>query len=172
MLTTNIIKLLWGKPDAWAFWVFLWILRHPVFNSLTCDLRDTMPRQRSITLFAHMWLAGYHATPEVTHTLFPSHPFLPWMLRIWESVFYSQVFFTLDSLYLGKRRISLGISLRLHTWFDYHQKSYIRYVLFKPYGRSNLWRICSSRDLNSFHDKRSMLKVLFHIHLATELDDL
>ena len=44
--------------------------------------------------------------------------------------------------------------------------------LFKPYGRSNLWRICSLRDSNSFYDKRSMLKVLCHICLATELDDL
>ena len=88
MLTTNIIKLPWEKPDAWAFWGFLWILRHPVFNSLTCDLRGTMPCQRSITLFTHMWLTGYHATPEVTHTLFPTQPFLPWVLRIWESVFY------------------------------------------------------------------------------------
>ena len=35
------------------------------FNSLTCDLRDAMPRQRSLTL-THMWLTGRHATPEVT----------------------------------------------------------------------------------------------------------
>ena len=91
------------------------------FNSLTCDLGDTMPRQRSLTLFTHMWLTGRYATPEVTHTLFPTQPFLPWVLRIWESVFYSQAFFTLHSLYLGKRRISLGVTdilsiyLRLHT---------------------------------------------------------
>ena len=58
------------------------------FNSLTCDLGDTMPRQRSLTLFTHMWLTGRYATPEVTHTLFPTQPFLPWVLRIWESVFY------------------------------------------------------------------------------------
>ena len=43
--------------------------------------------------------------------------------------------------------------------------------LFKLYGRSNLGRICSLRDSNSFHDKRSVL-VLCHIRLATELDDL
>ena len=91
------------------------------FNSLTCDLGDTMPRQRSLTLFTHMWLTERYATPEVTHTLFPTQPFLPWVLRIWESVFYSQAFFTLHSLYLGKRRISLGVTdilsiyLRLHT---------------------------------------------------------
>ena len=61
------------------------------FNSLTCDLRDAMPRQRSLTL-THMWLTGRHATPEVT----------------------------LHS-YLGKGRISPGVIgilsmyLRLHT---------------------------------------------------------
>ena len=30
--------------------VFFWMLRHPVFSSLTCNFRDTMPRQRSLTL--------------------------------------------------------------------------------------------------------------------------
>ena len=40
--------------------------------------------------------------------------------------------------------------------------------LFKPYSYSNLWRICSSWDLNSLHDKLYMLKVLCFIHLATE----
>ena len=32
------------------FIYFFWMLRHPVFSSLTCDFRDTMPRQRSLTL--------------------------------------------------------------------------------------------------------------------------
>ena len=35
------------------------------FNSLTCDLGETMPRQKSLTL-THMWLTGRQATPEVT----------------------------------------------------------------------------------------------------------
>ena len=26
------------------------MLRHPIFSSLTCDLRDAMPHQRSLTL--------------------------------------------------------------------------------------------------------------------------
>ena len=96
------------------------------FNSLTCDLRDTMPRQRSLTLFTHMWITGRYATPEVTHTLFPTQLFLPWVLRIGESIFYSQSFSTLHSLFLGKRRISLGLIsilsmyIRLHPYFAYH----------------------------------------------------
>ena len=43
--------------------------------------------------------------------------------------------------------------------------------LFKPYGRWNLWIICSLRDSNSFHDKLSILKVFCIIRLATKLDD-
>ena len=53
-------------------------------NSLTCDSRDAMPHQRSLThshvtcgmpchtgghSHTHMWLAGCHAAPGVTHTL-------------------------------------------------------------------------------------------------------
>ena len=33
-------------------------------------------------------------------------------------------------------------------------------------------QICEESASHSFHDKRSMLKVLFHIRLATEFDDL
>ena len=40
--------------------------------------------------------------------------------------------------------------------------------LFKPYSYSDSWRICSSWDLNSFHAKLSVLKVLYFIRLATE----
>ena len=152
MLSTNIIKLPWEKPNAQPFFLRPlpcvtgtppWLLRPEAstsselypdtmlffceclgiqfFNSLTCDLQDTMPPQRSLTLFTHMWLTGHYAMPEVIHTLFPTQLFLPWALRIWKSIFYSQAFFTLHSLYLGKRRISLGVVsilsmyLRLHT---------------------------------------------------------
>ena len=128
------------------FFFFYECLGIQFFNSHTCGLRDAMPRQRSFTLFTHMWLTGHYAMPEVTHALFstqlfsvipyssvdyrqvfrsilyfqpcpsqsdsrlyPTQPFLPWVLHIWESVFYSQAFFTLHSLYLGKQRISLGV---------------------------------------------------------------
>ena len=40
--------------------------------------------------------------------------------------------------------------------------------LFKPYSCSDLWRICSSWDLNFLHDKIWVLEVLCSIHLATE----
>ena len=42
-------KLTWEKPDTWAFFFFE-CLGTQFFNSLTCDLRDTMPCQRSLTL--------------------------------------------------------------------------------------------------------------------------
>ena len=127
------------------------------FNSLTCDLRDAMPCQRSLILFTHMWHTGHYPTPEVPHALFPTQPlsviphslvdycqvfrpilyfppsssqsdlrlyptqpFLPWVLPIWESVFYSQAFFTLHSLYLGKQRISLGLIGILNMYLCLH----------------------------------------------------
>ena len=65
------------------------MLRQPLFwsgclsiqffnsNTLVSDLRDAMPRQRSLTR-THMWLTGRHAMPEVTlhipHP--PCHPSL------------------------------------------------------------------------------------------------
>ena len=45
---------LWGSPPALSstltLGVFFECLGIQFFNSLTCDLRDTMPRQRSLTL--------------------------------------------------------------------------------------------------------------------------
>ena len=115
---------LWRSPPALSsiptLGFFFECLGIQFFNSFTCELRDTMSRQRSLTLFTRMWLTGHHATPEVTHTLFPTQPFLPWVLRIWESVFYSQAFFTLHSLYLGKWRISLGVIGILSMYFRLH----------------------------------------------------
>ena len=63
-----------------------------------------------------LWLKGHHAAPLVTlffyyhHVTYrtPCHAsghlvILPWQLRIWESVFYSQAFFTLHSFLLVSR---------------------------------------------------------------------
>ena len=43
-----------------------------------------------------MWLRGRHATPLVTTYFSPT--LLPWELRIWESAFYSRMFFYLGLL--------------------------------------------------------------------------
>ena len=45
MAASDLLSL---QPDAWAF--FFECLGIQFFNSLTCDLRDIMPRQRSLTL--------------------------------------------------------------------------------------------------------------------------
>ena len=47
--TCEGLHQLWALPRHLAFFWFS-MLRHPVFNSLTCDLQDTMPHQRSPTL--------------------------------------------------------------------------------------------------------------------------
>ena len=110
---------------------------------------------------------------------------LPWVLRIWESVFYSQAFFSLHSLLLVSRpprgwQFNLKVS-RVSCWyfrnspgltilFELQQstKRVIVVALFKPYDRLILWIICFSRDLNPFHDKLRMSKALCFIHLAKE----
>ena len=126
MLSTNIIKLPWetGCLSIFFFFFFYECLGIQLFNSLTCDLRDDMPRQRSLRLLTHMWLTGRHATPEVSFALFPTQPFLPWVLRIWESVFYSQVFFTLHSFLLLSRplwgrQFNLKVT-RVSCWSSKH----------------------------------------------------
>ena len=99
-------------------------------NTHVTDLRDAMPRQRSLTR-THMWLTGRHATPEVTlhipHP--PCHPHSPVDYRPvftnfilsaqpsaeWFATYLTTLFF------LGKRRISrevisiLSMYLRLHA---------------------------------------------------------
>ena len=69
---------------------------HFVFLLSPCYVEDTMP---------HQW----------------SFSDLPWVLRIWESVFYSPAFFTLHSLLLASRpswgrQFNLNIS-RVSCWY-------------------------------------------------------
>ena len=67
-----------GSPPALSstptlgFFCFFECMGIQFFNSLTCDLPDAMPSQRSLTL-THMWLMGHHATPEVTCTHTHTH---------------------------------------------------------------------------------------------------
>ena len=81
MLSTNLVKLPWWNWMLEQFLLFSFFfffcecLGIQFFNSLTCDLRDAMPRQRLLTLFTHKWLTEHYATPEVTHALFPTQPF-------------------------------------------------------------------------------------------------
>ena len=107
------------------------------------------------------------------------------VLQIWESVFYSQAFFALHSFLLLSRppwgrQFTLKVS-RASCWSAKHsygpticlnhsnqQNSYTNRLVFKVYGWSAMWIICSSRDLNSLLIKLNMLRVLCFIHLATE----
>ena len=115
-------------PNTWLFFVFECI-GIQFFNSLTCDLQDAMPCQRPLTLFLlsnpviphslvdyrQVFKPILYVQPSPAQSdlrLYPTH-FLSWVLRIWESFFYSQVFFTLHFLYLGKQRISLGVTIIL-----------------------------------------------------------
>ena len=81
------------------FYLTCWLPKHQVLLTVQPlrDLRKAMPQQSS---------------PDASH---PS--FIPWMLRIWESVFYPQEFFTLHTLYLGKQRISPGVAIILSMCF-------------------------------------------------------
>ena len=152
-------KLLWEKLDAYAF-LFFWPLPHvtgtpprllrPVrvstsselypntwlfffeclgiqfFNSLACDLPDTMPRQRLPTLIPREAEDFPRGDRHFKHV-----PPLTYLICL------SPI-----ELYM------VG--------------------LLKPYSCSDLWRICSSWDLNFLHDKLSVMKVSCFIRLVTE----
>ena len=67
------VKLWSEKPDAYAFFClgldfFFVSIGIQFFNSLTYDLQETMPRQRSLTLFIH--------------ALFPTQPCRPSSLTL------------------------------------------------------------------------------------------
>ena len=105
--------------------------------SRTCDLRNTMTRQRSLKLFfppnplasslTLLWTITRFLDPfyifsisQSDSRLYHTQPFLPWVLRVWESNFYSQAFFTLHFLYLAKRRIFLGVIRILSMYLSLH----------------------------------------------------
>ena len=107
---------LWGSPPVLSSTptldFFFECLGIQSFNWVTCDLWDTMPRQRSPTLIprkAEDFPRGdshfKHFVPPLTYLIYLS-PIALYMVG-----------------------------------------------LFKPYSCSDLWRICSSWDLNSFHHK-------------------
>ena len=84
-------------------------------DTLVSDLRDAMPRQRSLTR-THMRLTGRHATPKVT--LHIPHPLHVTSLEVLHDAMPRQ---KSPIGYLGKRSISPGVisilsmHLRLHT---------------------------------------------------------
>ena len=124
---------LWGSPPALSstltlgfFFFFVECLGIQFFNSLTCDLWDTMPRQRSHTLIPREAEDFPRGDRHFKHV--PPFTYLICLSPI--------------ELYMVS--------------------------LFKPYGWSDLWRICSSWDLNSLHDKLSVLDVSCFIRFATE----
>ena len=150
MLTVISQKLLLEKlRDLWDAMPCHWSL---CFLLSPCYLQDTMPSQGSSSD-------------------------LPRVLRIWESIFYSQAFFTLHSFLLVSRppwgrQFNLKVS-RVSCWFSKHSpkrisKRVIVVGLFKAYGWLITWIICSSQDLNPFHNKLSMPKALCFIRLATK----
>ena len=143
MLSTNLVKLPWWNWMLEQFLLFSFFfffcecLGIQFFNSLTCDLRDVMPRQRSLTLFfpanplapsltllltiTRFLDPFYTFSPSQSDSrLYHTQPFLPWVLRVWESTFYSQAFFTLHFLYLAKRRIFLGVIGILSMYLSLH----------------------------------------------------
>ena len=96
MLSANI-KLPWEKLDAWAFCYYFFFyecLGIQFFNSHTCGLRDAMPRQRTFTLFTHMWLTGHMPCQRSLTLLFPpnssaSSLTLPWTIARFLDPFYT-----------------------------------------------------------------------------------
>ena len=112
-------------PDTWLF--FFVCLGIQFFNSLTCDLGDTMPRLRSLTLIPREVENFSRGDRHFKHV-----PQLTYLICL-----------SPKELYM------VG--------------------LFKLYDCLDLWRICSSWDSNSFHDKLSVLRVPCFICLATEL---
>ena len=115
---------------------------------------------------------------------------LPWVLRIWESNFYSQPFFPIHSFLLSFKA-SLGAGsltlmlARLHTDFQntdpahlfvwitvINKKVYSGRSYFNSYGWLITWIICPSQDLNPFHDMLILSGVLCFIRLATKLHSL
>ena len=109
--TIEGLHQLWALPWHLDFFSFFECLGIQFFNSLTCDLRDTMPHQRSTTLIpreAEDFPRGdrhFKHVPPLTYLIYLSP----------------------EELYM------VG--------------------LFKPYGCLDLRRICSSWDLNSFHNR-------------------
>ena len=69
------------------------------------------------------------------------------------------------SCWSSKHSPALAICLNHNT----PQQRYTGSVLSKVYGWPTTWRICSSRDSNSLHDKLCMLEVSCFIRLVTEL---
>ena len=128
------------------------------------DLWDSMPRHWSLCVLL---------SPCYLQDAMPWHwssSDLPRVLRIWESVFYSQTFFTLHSFLLFQGFPGAGIaSARLFVWITTIHKRVILVGLFKAYGWSSTWRICLLRDFNSFHYKLSMSKASCFIRFVTEL---
>ena len=112
---------------AFFFFFFFECLDIQFFNLLTCDLPDTMPRQRSLTLIPRKAEDFPRGDRHFKH-VFP----LTYLICL-----------SPKELYMVGQ--------------------------FKLNGCLNLWRICSKRDLNSFHDKLSVLRVSYFIRLATEL---
>ena len=79
------------------------------------DLRDTMPRHWSLFWLSQCYLQG------TMPCQWSSSDFLSWVLRIWESLFYSQAFFALHSFLLVSRppwgrKFNLNIS-RASRWY-------------------------------------------------------
>ena len=120
--TCEGLHQLWALPQHLAF--FFWGIQF--FHSLTCDLRDTMPRQRSSTLIPREAEDFRRSDRHFKHV--PPLAYLIYLSPI--------------ELYM------VG--------------------LIKSYSCSDLWRICSSWDLNFLHDKLSVLKVSCFIRLVTE----
>ena len=130
---------------------------------------------------------GHHATPEVTHALHShvtygtlyharghSHSFSHPTLFIVSATDLREHFLLSGVFYLS---LLIPREAEDFTRGDRHFKhvpppTYLIWLSPKELYMVGSIQICEESASHSFHDKRSMLKVLFHIRLATEFDDL
>ena len=138
------------------------MLRHPVFNSLTCDLQDTMPRQRSLTLFfpPNPLTSSLTLPWTIARLLDPFYTFSPAHCRVIRDL-PRPTLFTASATDLRERFLLSGVFYltllipreaedfpRGDRHFKHvppptyliclSPKELYTEVLFKPYGRSNL----------------------------------
>ena len=101
-----------------------WLPKHPVFwFTLTLTQSVRLPMVTYPSLCSTWWLTGHYATPEVT-TCFPPNPVIPHSSVDYHQVFKPILYFQSGPsqsdlrlyptpLYLGKQRISLGVTIIL-----------------------------------------------------------
>ena len=134
------------------------------------DLRDAMPRH---------WSLCFLVSPCYLQDAMPcqwSSSDLPRVLRIWESVFYSQAFFTLHSFLLVLRFLRNIAPARLFAWFTAIHKKFIcgRFYLRFTAGRLRNEEFATYRNWTLFaigeHARGLMLYPFGHWAMQFEVN--